>query len=185
MRHPATSLFSAVLLPVIAVGLLGGNYAAGAQALDADEPCFVRGPGFDASKGLGISQYSSAQTPLQANVPHTFVRKIVAIGDLHGDLENARKAMRMAGVIDASDNWTGAVDFFVQTGDILDRGNDTIRLYALMEKLRAQAKHAGGTVLSHFGNHEFMNLQGSHKSFYFNLSTVLKLEFLQVTGGQY
>lgn len=166
MRYPTTSSCFAVLLSIIAVGLLVGNYVAAAQGLDVDKPCFVRGPGFDASKGPGTSHFSSAQIPLQANAPHTFVRKIVAIGDLHGDLENARKAMRMAGVIDAADNWTGAVDFFVQTGDILDRGNDTIRLYALMEKLRAQAKHAGGTVLSHFGNHEFMNLQGTHMSFF-------------------
>lgn len=50
-----------------------------------------------------------------------FVRRIVAVGDLHGDFANARKVLEMSGVIDSEENWTGNVDFFVQTGDIIDR----------------------------------------------------------------
>lgn len=30
-----------------------------------------------------------------------------------------------------------------------------------MEKLRVQAQHAGGEVLSHLGNHEWMNVIGN------------------------
>jgi hypothetical protein len=40
------------------------------------------------------------------------------------------------------------------------RGDDTILLFTLMEKLRAQATEVGGTVLSHLGNHEWMNAIG-------------------------
>ena len=40
------------------------------------------------------------------------------------------------------------------------RGDDTILLFTLMEKLRAQAAEVGGTVLSHLGNHEWMNAIG-------------------------
>jgi Calcineurin-like phosphoesterase len=50
-----------------------------------------------------------------------FTRKIVAVGDLHGDLPNALKVLQMAHVVDAEGNWSGEIDIFVQTGDIIDR----------------------------------------------------------------
>jgi hypothetical protein len=42
----------------------------------------------------------------------------------------------------------------------MSRGDDTIKLFRLMEKLRWQAEAAGGMVLSCFGNHEVMNAIG-------------------------
>lgn len=50
-----------------------------------------------------------------------FSRHIVAVGDLHGDMPNARKVLTFAGVINELGDWSGDVDFFVQTGDIIDR----------------------------------------------------------------
>lgn len=68
------------------------------------------------------------QLPFQAfddddsqNSPLPFTRRIVAVGDLHGDLPNARKVLQMTNVVDEHGNWTGNVDYFVQTGDIIDR----------------------------------------------------------------
>lgn len=59
---------------------------------------------------------------VQGNLPEdAFLRRIVAVGDLHGDFGNARKVLEMSGVIDKEGEWTGQVDFFVQTGDIIDR----------------------------------------------------------------
>jgi hypothetical protein len=59
---------------------------------------------------------------IQGNLPEdAFVRRIVAVGDLHGDFGNARKVLEMSGVVDKEGEWTGLVDFFVQTGDIIDR----------------------------------------------------------------
>jgi hypothetical protein len=63
---------------------------------------------------LGDSQVSS-------DITLSFTRKIVAVGDLHGDLPNALKVLQMAHVVDAHGNWSGEIDFFVQTGDIIDR----------------------------------------------------------------
>lgn len=53
--------------------------------------------------------------------PKPFTRHIVAVGDLHGDFPNARKVLQFSGVIDDKETWSGDVDFFVQTGDIIDR----------------------------------------------------------------
>ncbi|KAF8340427.1 Metallo-dependent phosphatase-like protein [Cantharellus anzutake] len=90
----------------------------------------------------------------------TFFRRVVAVGDLHGDLPNALKVLKMNNVIDDNHQWTGEVDFLVQTGDIIDRGDDTILLYQFMEDLRNQARSFGGDVISHLGNHEIMNSIG-------------------------
>ena len=50
-----------------------------------------------------------------------YTRRIVAVGDLHGDYANALRVLQMADVVDEEANWTGKVDLFVQTGDIIDR----------------------------------------------------------------
>ncbi|KAG8829248.1 hypothetical protein FRC18_009442 [Serendipita sp. 400] len=84
-----------------------------------------------------------------------YTRTIVGIGDLHGDLPNALKVLKMTNVIDDDNNWSGKVDFLVQTGDI-------IALYKLMEKLREQAPRKGGLFLSTLGNHEVMNAIGKY-----------------------
>ena len=47
--------------------------------------------------------------------------RIVAVGDLHGDIGNAQKVLEMAGVVDSDGMWSGEIDVFVQTGDIIDR----------------------------------------------------------------
>ncbi|KAH9940970.1 Metallo-dependent phosphatase [Amylocystis lapponica] len=102
----------------------------------------------------------------ESTVPGQFTRRIVAVGDLHGDSPNAHTVLQMAGVVDASGDWTGAVDVFVQTGDIIDRGDDTIKLFLWMDRLRDQAHAVGGEVMSHLGNHEWMNVIGDWRYVY-------------------
>ncbi|KAF9906472.1 hypothetical protein EC991_000640 [Linnemannia zychae] len=86
--------------------------------------------------------------------------RTVAVGDLHSDLAQTLAVLRLANVIDADSNWSGGHDTLVQTGDIVDRGPDTIAIYNLFDKLRQQAKDAGGKVVNVYGNHEVMNLGG-------------------------
>jgi hypothetical protein len=59
--------------------------------------------------------------PSHYNHTSGFERRIVALGDLHGDLPNALTALKMSGVISEDRKWTGNIDFLVQTGDIIDR----------------------------------------------------------------
>ncbi len=61
------------------------------------------------------------RTHLNGNAPKTYSRHIVAVGDLHGDYPSASKVLQFSGVTDENDDWAGGVDFFVQTGDIIDR----------------------------------------------------------------
>lgn len=106
-----------------------------------------------------------------------FRQRLVAVGDLHGgqslpllisiglilrnaDIDNAKKVLRMAKVIDDKADWAGGSDILVQTGDIVDRGTYALDIYRLMQKLRGQADAAGGRVVSILGNHEIMNAIG-------------------------
>merc|ERR1712113_75558 len=54
--------------------------------------------------------------------------------------------------------WAGNDDVLVQTGDIVDRGDDAVAIYHLFQVLRKQAKRAGGQVINLLGNHELMNI---------------------------
>jgi hypothetical protein len=86
------------------------------------------------------------------------VPRVVAIGDMHGDLEAARRALRLAGAVDEADRWTGGALTLVQTGDVLDRGDDDRAIFDWLERLRPEAKAAGGELISLSGNHELMNV---------------------------
>lgn len=86
--------------------------------------------------------------------------RIVAIGDLHGDIAQARAAMVMAGLIDGKDRWIGGTTVLVQTGDLFDRGPDSKALVDFFRALAPQARAAGGQVINLLGNHEVMNLVG-------------------------
>ncbi|KAK6927147.1 Calcineurin-like phosphoesterase domain, ApaH type [Dillenia turbinata] len=108
-------------------------------------------------------------------------RRIVAVGDLHGDLAQTRLALEMAGILssDGQDSWIGGetvlpyfpecylcIDVFnvlVQLGDILDRGEDEIAILSLLRSLDIQAKAQGGAVFQVNGNHETMNVEGDFR----------------------
>ncbi len=83
--------------------------------------------------------------------------RIVAVGDLHGDLSATREALRLAGAIDSTDTWIGGDLVLVQTGDILDRGDEEEAILRLLVDLQEQAASAGGAIYMLNGNHELMN----------------------------
>lgn len=92
-------------------------------------------------------------------------RRIVAVGDMHGDLAKARHALEIAGVLssDGHDYWTGGTTVLVQLGDILDRGEDEIAIMSLLRSLSLQAEINGGAVFQVNGNHETMNVEGDFR----------------------
>lgn len=86
--------------------------------------------------------------------------RIVAIGDLHGDHDAWRAIAQGAGLIDGSGRWTGGSTLLVQTGDITDRGDDSLKIIRDLQRLQREAQRAGGKVVVLVGNHEAMNMTG-------------------------
>lgn len=128
-------------------------------------------PSSSSSPPLSISTSNEAALkPIVINGdPPTFVsapsRRIIAVGDLHGDLSKARDALQIAGVLssDGKDQWVGEDTVVVQVGDILDRGEDEIAILSLLRLLDEQAKANGGAVFQVNGNHETMNVEGDFR----------------------
>ena len=109
---------------------------------------------------LFLPAVAACHTPFpEPNSPQTPPR-IVAFGDVHGDLDAARRALRLAGAIDATDHWIGGELVVVQTGDLLDRGNDEWAILEWFARLAEEAEAAGGAFHQLLGNHELMNVAG-------------------------
>lgn len=89
--------------------------------------------------------------------------RLVAIGDLHGDLGKARQAFRLAGLINEKDRWIGGTATCVQVGDILDRGDEELQIWFFLERLKREAEGAGGALHILNGNHETMNVSGQFR----------------------
>jgi hypothetical protein len=86
--------------------------------------------------------------------------RLVAIGDLHGDLAATRRALRLAGAIDDQDRWIGGDLVVVQNGDTIDRGDYDRAVLDLLDRLKSEAQAAGGALICLNGNHEVMNVAG-------------------------
>ncbi len=84
--------------------------------------------------------------------------RVVAVGDIHGEIDGFDSVLRAAALIDAEGRWVGGDAILVQTGDLTDRGP---RVRPVMDRLRAleqQAPAQGGRVVALLGNHEIGNL---------------------------
>ncbi len=88
------------------------------------------------------------------------VERIVVVGDIHGDYNNYLKVLNSAGLVDKRGNWAAGKTHFVQIGDVPDRGPDTDKIIAHLQKLEKQARGKGGMVHALIGNHEAMNISG-------------------------
>jgi hypothetical protein len=73
------------------------------------------------------------------------------------------EAFCLANLIDGSGNWTGGSTTVVQVGNVLDRGNDEIKILYYLERLRRQADKTGGKVITMNSNHEIMNVESDFR----------------------
>ncbi|MCK5035865.1 MAG: metallophosphoesterase, partial [Candidatus Sabulitectum sp.] len=84
------------------------------------------------------------------------VGRVVAVGDVHGDLGQFVRILQGAGLVDGDLNWIGGKTHLVQVGDVLDRGPDSKAIMNLLMSLELQAPMDGGYVHFLLGNHEVM-----------------------------
>jgi hypothetical protein len=88
------------------------------------------------------------------------LHRIVAVGDLHGDFAAWRDIARAAQLVDNQGSWVGGNAVLVQTGDVVDRGPDSLKIIQDLMRLQREALAAKGQVIALVGNHEAMNLTG-------------------------
>ena len=114
----------------------------------------------------------------------TGVKRIVAVGDLHGDYDNFITILRQPkiNIIDDEGSWIGGKTHLVQIGDIMDRGNKAREIIEFLKKLAKQAEAAGGKVHMLIGNHEEMNI--INRSFEFENYVTVK-QFVDFIPDEY
>jgi Calcineurin-like phosphoesterase len=95
--------------------------------------------------------------------PQGKVQRVVAVGDIHGDLDAFVGILQRAHLIDPTKRWSGGPAILVQTGDFLDRGPKARGVMDLLISLQKDAPRQGGRVLVLMGNHEAMNIFGDRR----------------------
>jgi hypothetical protein len=115
----------------------------------------------ESAKVANAPEVDEAAQPATGVDPPTGANRVktVVIGDLHGDIGPLRSILSKTGLA-AGDDWTGGSRTLIQTGDVLDRGDDEREIYELLWRLQEQAESAGGRVVLLNGNHEVMNVMG-------------------------
>ena len=94
--------------------------------------------------------------------------RILAIGDVHGDIERLKRCLRAHGVVNDEYNWIAGDTHLVQLGDQIDSANrdssfgewetaPDLEVILFTDDLDMQAHRVGGRVISLIGNHEIMN----------------------------
>jgi serine/threonine protein phosphatase 1 len=92
-------------------------------------------------------------------IPDDF--RVFAASDLHGQLAATDRLLAAAGLTDGAEGWVAAPrTALVITGDMVDRGPDSVGLVRRLVSLRAQAAAAGSMVVLLEGNHEVQVLGG-------------------------
>jgi hypothetical protein len=145
-----------------------------------------------------------------SKIPHIMSKRkrIIAIGDLHGDYKKSLKALKLAKIIDDKLNWIAEPKdtVVVQVGDQIDRcrprdgyncgderissgdeGGD-IKILKLFTLLHQKAEKHGGAVISLLGNHEIMNTLGDMRYVAyedFKVHDIRKREYYFKPGNKY
>lgn len=149
----STAIVSALTPNLLALGL--ALFCGGCDARPSSS-----GPGREPAAGDRRTGTAKEATATETKKSAETSKRVVAIGDVHGDLDAARKALQIAGVLEGDSKWIGGETIVVQTGDQLDRGDDEPEILALLVTLAEQAEAAGGELVVLNGNHEIMNAMG-------------------------
>jgi len=86
--------------------------------------------------------------------------RVVAIGDVQCAVNTVASLLQGLGLIDEHRNWSGGDTILVQTGDLVDGGENPQDTLDLFMRLQDEAAAAGGRVVVLMGNHEVMNIIG-------------------------
>lgn len=84
---------------------------------------------------------------------------LLAVGDLHGDLEALVALLLETDLIDADGHWRGGVHHVVLLGDLVGGRAESRLLVEFVMRLEEEASRQGGAVHSLLGNHDVLPAQ--------------------------
>jgi len=85
--------------------------------------------------------------------------RVVAVGDLHGDVRAFGAIARACGLMDERGSWVGGNSHLVLMGDLVGGARSRMLLNAVM-RLEREARRAGGRVHALLGNHDLLPAAG-------------------------
>jgi hypothetical protein len=101
------------------------------------------------------------------------VKRVVSLGDAHGDLLSLLASLHIVGVIDDNCRWVGESTIVILCGDLIDRGGrphlsvdtshnprEEVDIFQFLFSLNTSAHKSGGMVMSTVGNHELGRVWG-------------------------
>ncbi|MBN2725175.1 MAG: metallophosphoesterase [Deltaproteobacteria bacterium] len=91
------------------------------------------------------------------------VNTVIAIGDIHGDINALKSILIDSHAISKNLHWIGTNMIVVQTGDILDRGDNELQIIELLFRLKKEAPMKKSQLILINGNHEIMNFAGDFR----------------------
>lgn len=94
--------------------------------------------------------------------------RLLAIGDVHAEYSKLALVLKKAKLIDENLNWCGGKDTLVTLGDVIDRGESSLKVIELLIRIKSQARESGGRVVTIMGNHEVALLISRHSQQYYN-----------------
>jgi len=83
---------------------------------------------------------------------------LVAIGDVHGSLDNLLITLYKNGIVDENGHWVAGNRTVVQTGDLIGRGHQDKQVIEYIIKIQKEAEKFGGRWVQLMGNHEWMEI---------------------------
>jgi len=131
------------------------------------------------------------------------VKRIIAIGDIHGDLELAIKSFKLANLINDDFEWIADPPdtVVVQVGDQIDSCRpipgvyechknkyaddvaEDVKILHFFTQMHNKAKKVDGAVYSLLGNHELMNSQGKFN--YVSYENYHNFDYTDPSGRKY
>ena len=108
--------------------------------------------------GLTLLVALAVSAPGRADAPRTIV-----IGEVSGAATTATQLLQRMQLVDEAGQWIGGDAVLVQTGDLMDGGENVRAALDLFMGLQEEAAAAGGKVVVLMGNHEVLNIIGDYR----------------------
>jgi hypothetical protein len=109
--------------------------------------------------GGGRARPSDGDAPIDWDVT-PLPERVVAVGDLHGDVQALGAILRACRLIDEAGRWAGDRTHLVLMGDLMGGNGGSRLLLDSVLRLEDEAGRAGGRVHALLGNHDILPVAG-------------------------